>query len=137
MNTRDPEELRMDAEDVLNEEKEIRAEMTKEPRPWTKEEAREKFLKHIWGLIQFWADAKVDNDLEKMEGLAFSILSSLDGTSMELPAYQVIPCPHPNDEEFHRVRGNNWYSDDIDIGGELHSNFYTYCPHKKLENEDG
>jgi hypothetical protein len=64
-----------------------------------------------------------------LEGLAFSILSTLDGESLELPAFSVVPLPHPEDKAFHEKEGSPWFppveSRDVknDIGV-LHEHFY-------------
>ena len=94
-------------------------------RPYTEDEVRDQFISYIHILIRYWNDVDKPTCYEKMAGLAFSILSTLDGESVELPGFKVIPDPHPDDEGFHRLEGENWYPDDVDIGGSLHERFHS------------
>lgn len=106
-----------------------------EPREYTADEVTEMFLKHIWGLVGYW-EGKYDHKValmscrEKLEGLAFSILVTLDGESCGVPGFIVAPCPHESDREFHKERGENWYPENhetrvyCDIGGDLHHSFH-------------
>lgn len=98
----------------------------------TTEEIREEFVKHVWNMIAYW-DQQVGGEADtrrKMEGLAFSILSTLDGSSASLPGFIVAPHPHEDDKEYMIQNGEDYYpyndSDDVvsDIGGSLHEVFY-------------
>ncbi len=53
-------------------------------------EAQQKFLAHIAGLINFW-DQEPKSSREKLTGLAVSILSSLDRWAEELPGLIFAP----------------------------------------------
>jgi len=108
------------------------------PREYTEEEVRNKFLEYIAFLIKYWDEIdSVRTQKERMKGLAFSILSMLDGCSGELPGFIVAPLPHPEDKEFRiREMEENYYpenheiEDDIkcDIGGGLHEHFSNFRP---------
>ena len=97
-------------------------------RAWTEEEIREQFLDHVRNTIDYWKtvdlDLKVfpneDELTRRMNGLAFSILTALDGEAMAVPGFKVIPNSHPDDKQYYIDNGENWYPDDIDIGGCLH-----------------
>jgi hypothetical protein len=79
-----------------------------EPRAWTEEEVREKFLDQVRGLADYWS--KTDRDPKGMcNGLAFSILNIFDGTTMGLPAMDITCQPHPNDKAYLQDCGENWY----------------------------
>lgn len=81
-----------------------------EPRAYTTEEVRDKILSHMHNLVKFWAHESRVTDVEvKLDGLAFSILSMLDGCSINLPAFNLVPDPHPDDMEYHRENGDNWF----------------------------
>jgi hypothetical protein len=109
-----------------------------EPREWTEDEVRENFLRQVWAMIDYWNKLERDTSpQEKLEGLAHSIFVMLDGGSgANIPGFIVAPCPHPDDEEFHKERGENWYPTnhesnmfvDGDIGGCIHEMFYKYQP---------
>jgi hypothetical protein len=99
------------------------------PREYTTDEAREKFLAHVRALVDWWADeSRVTDPREKLSGLAFSILSALDGCAGGLPGYIVSPAPHPEDEAYLKAEGQNWYPAapkvECDIAGSLHELFY-------------
>jgi hypothetical protein len=93
-----------------------------EPRAYTEEEVRSKFLDHVRLLVSYW-DGQPTTSRNKLDGLAFSIMTTLDGGS-GLPGFIVTPNPHVDDKEFNRAEGNNWYPDDCDIAGCLHDQYY-------------
>lgn len=86
-----------------------------EPRAYTSEEERKKFLDHICGMISYWNSegrSNVPKDLssrERLEGLVHSILVMIDGGSGGMPAFDISPAPHPDDKEFNKKQGCNWY----------------------------
>lgn len=81
-----------------------------ESRAYTDEEVRDQILRHIKALVGYWANENsVQDPKEKLDGLAFSILSMLDGCSLHLPAFNLVPDPHPDDKEYHQENGDNWY----------------------------
>lgn len=102
-----------------------------EARPLTAEEMREKFLATLRGYVAYWSIASVHTDtLEgRLNGLAFSFLNMLDGTSVALPAFNLVPQPHPDDAEFLRGEGENWWvSEPINDEVMLHELWYTSVP---------
>ena len=106
--------------------------MTK-PRAYTEDEVRQQFLEHIWRLIDYW-DKQAMPQRRKLEGLAFSILTALDGDSAGICGFIVAPATHPEDMEYLINRGVNYYpqnhDSDIkcDISGGLHELFYRFDP---------
>lgn len=72
-------------------------------------EVRQEFLEHIRGLSEYWATLPDKTPQERCDGLAFSILNIFDGTTIELPAMDIHLAPHPDDKEFNRENGSNWY----------------------------
>lgn len=110
-----------------------------EPRELTDDEVREQFLRHVWTMIGYWASEPWSNvpegysNRQRLEGLAHSILTTIDGSSAGIPAFALAPSPHPEDKEFHRSEGENWWptagrSVPHDIGGGLHEHFYNFDP---------
>ena len=111
---------------------------------YTEDEVREKFLKYVWTIIDYW-EGRFDPIValypcrRKLEGLAFSMLVTLDGGSMELPGFIVAPDPHPEDKEFLQGKGENWYPENYeadvrcDIGGCLHELFHKFDPREKAD----
>lgn len=113
-----------------------------EPRQYTKEETRENLLRHIAGLIEYWAKSdgvttldgyKKYDDYDKIEGAVFSVLSTLDGCSLDVPGFIIAPFGTQEDMEYHKEEcDSNWYAindpDDVlcDIGGGLHEQLHHY-----------
>lgn len=100
-------------------------------RVYTVEEVRANFLTHVAGLIQYWVEVERGGSLrERLEGLAHSILASLDGVAMALPGFVVAPAPHPSDRAYCVKRGEDFYPEappaECNISGELHSLMYRY-----------
>lgn len=104
------------------------------PTAFTEDEVRERFLRHMHSLIAYWNGEKGSNadpdapPRRKLEGLAFSIMSTLDGCSMNFPRFSVMACPHESDEQYHKDSGERWYPKGVDIAGCLHELFDKYRP---------
>lgn len=103
------------------------------PRQMTDDEVRAAFLRHVWTMIDYWAaDRRTPDTRDKLAGLAFSILTAIDGFSMALPAFTLAPDPHPDDAAFHAANGVDWYPPGPDvehnIAGGLHDAFYAADP---------
>ncbi len=102
------------------------------PRELTEDEVRDNLLEHIWDMVDYWTDeSRVTDTREKMAGLAFSILTVLDGESGNMPGFLVAAQPHEDDKEYRRKEGENWYPTEIkDIGGCLHERWHSLDPKK-------
>lgn len=100
-------------------------------RAYTEEEIRDQFLRHVRTLSRYWAGldgSNVEEDRsteDRLDGLAFSILAAIDGSSTWLPGFKLIPNPHPDDKAYHKERDENYYPDDVDIAGGLHELWHT------------
>lgn len=90
------------------------------PQAYTEQETRDLFMEHVRSMIDYWDKCPEHSRRSALEGLAFSILVALDGESSDLPAFRVMPAPHPDDEQYHREQGDNWYDPEVDISGPLH-----------------
>lgn len=92
----------------------------------TEEEIREEFLAKLRADVRYWvreAETGKTTWPEAVEGAVFSALVTFDGGT-GLPAFKIIPMPHPDDKKFAQDNDENWYPDDVDIcDGELHSKF--------------
>ncbi len=95
-------------------------------RAFTKVEAKDAFLTHIRALIDYWSRVDGQNEKEKLSGLAFSILNIFDGTTIALPAMDIVLRPHKSDKQFCKENGENWWVAGMVINDEatLHEEFY-------------
>jgi len=98
----------------------------------TKDQVRDRLLDHIWGLVDFWA-AQGGDVKARLSGLAFGILSALDGEARTLPRFVVAADPRPEDRACHEGRGEDWFPDLdaapwADVGGSLHERFHERKP---------
>ena len=96
-------------------------------RELTEDEVQLRFLDHVRALADYWNT--VETDSNRVEGVAMSILSLLDGEYLNLPGFVVSPCPDPEDKAFHMANGEDWFpappDADCDIGGGcLHERFH-------------
>lgn len=97
---------------------------------YTKEEVTEMFIGHVRLMVRYWENLPDKSQKEKLEGLAFSILSPIDGCAADLPAFILAPLPHEDDKEFHKSEGSSYFPENhnanvkCDIGGCLHEKFY-------------
>lgn len=120
-----------------------------EPRAYTAEEMRKMFLSHLKTMASYWAHISIRNDEERAhveacggearwrtEGMLFSFLVTLDGGT-NLPAFDLIPSPHPEDEAYHRDQGENWWApiviNECQLHDELHSDRRTSEPPREYD----
>ena len=96
------------------------------PRAYTSEEATEMFLNHVRALVEYW-DGPISSQTTKdrLSGLAFSILTLLDGDSMAMPGCSVAVQPHEDDKAYHQANGENWFEPGTELGWQLHEKFYA------------
>lgn len=92
----------------------------------SKEELRDAFMHHVRDMVRYWSQQNERNELRKLEGLAFSILSAIDGTSMGLPAFNLVARVHPDDKQYRIDQGKQWIEDGMCINDDvmLHEEFY-------------
>jgi hypothetical protein len=88
-----------------------------ETRAFTEDEVREKFVGHVRMLIDYWTNETHKQTVkERLEGLAHSMLATIDGCSMGLPSFILAPNPHPDDKKYHEELGDNhWPVNEAEI----------------------
>ena len=97
----------------------------------TEDEVRRRFLKEVWGLIEYWENV-YSTPRMRLCGLAFSMLVMLDGGS-NMPAFVVAPLPHEDDKAYCIEKGEDWFPENhesnvrCNISGSLHELFYKEC----------
>ena len=93
--------------------------------PITEQEMKEEFIEHLRGMVDYWEkEERTPTSRAKLEGLAFSILATLDGDDAALPGYQLMPlASSEEDKQYLETRGEKYYPGGIDISGNLHEMF--------------
>jgi len=97
-------------------------------REFTTDEVREQFMNHVKMLIDYWDNVDDRTTKEKISGFAHSLLATIDGSSVELPAFVLAPAPHESDKNYHIENQENYYAENenvkCDIAGGLHDLLY-------------
>jgi hypothetical protein len=95
-------------------------------RAYTQKEVQKQFLDAIHSCVDYWEEVTLpkENDTthHRLDGLAFSILNILDGTSASFPATEIALSPHPDDKQYHIDNQENWY----EPGMTIHGNEYLH-----------
>jgi len=108
---------------------------------YTRDEVKALFQSAVRDRVKHWAGTTVppglidradgDEVRARLEGLAFSIMTLLDGETCELPKFAVIPDPHPDDRKFHIKEGEDYFpplrtrAPICDIAGALHETLFS------------
>jgi len=97
----------------------------------TTDEIKEDLLEYIVALINEWTTFPNRTIEERLTGLAYSILSTLDGESLSFPKFIVAPDPNREDKQYHINRNKDYYPENFDsnvkcdISGSLHENLHS------------
>lgn len=95
------------------------------PKAYTPEEVREMFLDQLRATKKYWLnESRVKTESERMDGLVFSILVMLDGGTMDLPAFDLIPSPHEGDKDYLTSQGEKYFSKEVINDCQLHELWY-------------
>ena len=118
--------------------------MNKNNKPWfrsfmvrekNEDGAVEDLMEHLWENIGYWDKTK-GNSRDKLEGLAFSFLTMIDGC--DGTGYNIKPLVTQLEDAF-EFGDTSIYSDDIGYinrGIELHDEFYPYGREKGFVKDD-
>ena len=63
-------------------------------------EVRDRFLKKIKSITNWWSNYEAKSNKERCEGVTFSILALIDGCSVDFPAINMLLAPHPDDKQY-------------------------------------
>ena len=78
-------------------------------RAHTEDEAREIFISACRSLSDYWSGLEGRSKKEACEGLLFSIMNIIDGTSGSFPcAIDLVLSPHEDDKQFSIDNGENY-----------------------------
>ncbi len=101
------------------------------PREYTADEIREMFLDHVRHCISYWATLPEPKSIkDRLSGLTHSIFASLDGCTLQLPGFLIIPNSNEEDKQYYIDNDENYFPipPDVelcDIGGGLHELLYS------------
>lgn len=86
---------------------------------YTEQETRDMFLDHVRDLVEYWDNTQADKT-KALEGLAFSIMTLLDGEVIDVPGFRVSPICDKEDKEYYESKGEKYFDENVDIAGCLH-----------------
>ncbi len=95
---------------------------------FTTTEVQKQFMNHVRMLIEYWDKTDKETTKEKIEGFAHSLLATIDGSSVDLPAFILAPAPHEDDKQYYIDNEENYYAENnnvnCNIAGDLHDLLY-------------
>jgi hypothetical protein len=71
-------------------------------------------------LASYWGSVPEKSVEDRLSGLCFSLLNIFDGTSLGLPAFDLVVRPHPDDKALHIRNGERYYEDGMVINADVH-----------------
>ncbi len=97
-------------------------------------ECRAKLFGHLGALVAYWRDlpeqqllaGNADGNVtqERLTGLLFSMLSTLDGSSLSIPGFLLVPHVSPEERAEAIADGEKyWPSEAINANVEMHAAF--------------
>lgn len=106
-----------------------------EPRAYTADEVRDMLLERLVAVARYWADLPETDRAtgrtftlrDRCEGVLFSVLVTLDGESIGLPGFDLVPTPHPDDKAYHQSQGENWIELGTVISDTLHEHLGRFA----------
>jgi hypothetical protein len=80
------------------------------PRAYTSEEVTKQFLESVAHRIHYWQTQPNCGTMEdRVAGVVHSVFAILDGRTLPLPAFDLVPAPCDGDKEYHIDNGENYY----------------------------
>jgi len=84
-----------------------------EPREYTLNEVRSKFIEAVNNLVELHTVAKSDKKTA-LHTLAGDILLLIDGGLGEIPTFLLAPLPHEDDKTYYKEIGKNYYPENLE-----------------------
>ena len=83
----------------------------------TQEEVKQEFIDAVRSVVWFWSEqSSATSRKDLCEGVAFSIMSIIDGVSGSFPCSLDLVCrPHEDDKDFDISEGEKWIEDGMVI----------------------
>jgi len=89
----------------------------------TEEKVRDEFIGSIKNLVSYWSTVENISDREKCDGVAFSILTLMDGCS-DMCGIDLVLRPCPEDKAYHKDLDEDWYEDGMVINNDMLHDFW-------------
>jgi hypothetical protein len=87
--------------------------------PKTKEDMLKNFVSQVKCIARYWSTVDA-SDLEKCEGVAFSIMNIFDGTCGGYPcSVDLVLRPHEGDKQYNIEEGDDYVVDGMCINDEV------------------
>lgn len=103
-------------------------------RAYTEQEVIEKMMRKFRSIAHYWATTPLGSEHRfngpedelrwRCDGVAFTILAEMDGSSMNLPAMDIVLAPHPDDKQYCIDHDENWFEPEMRISTALHEHFH-------------
>lgn len=77
------------------------------PRAYTAEELRNNVLNHVRLMVEYWATLPGLDEHARCDGVAFSILTMIDG-SADQPPMALVALSSDEDKQYSVEKGENW-----------------------------
>jgi len=97
------------------------------PRALTKEEMNAKIIEHVKALVKYWETVESPY-ASRVEGMAFSMLTMIDGSTMNVPPLSLYPDTSEDNIACAIRDGENYWPNNKEAVNEqtmLHELFYT------------
>ena len=96
------------------------------PRAFTADELREQVLDHVRIMVQYWANQPGLDVVSRCDGVAFSILTMIDGSS-SVPPLSLVAMSSDEDKEYSVENGENWVENGTVLNDDvmLHECYYS------------
>lgn len=99
--------------------------VTNDPRAYTSDEVTKQFLESVAHRIHYWQTEPACGTMERrVAGVVHSIFSILDGATLPLPAFDLVPAPHGEDKQYHIDQGEKYYDPNTVVSVSLHHMLY-------------
>lgn len=96
-------------------------------REYTPDELRDMLLGQVALMVDYWSLGKGKDVRNACEGVAFSILNTLDGcTGSGVPAFDLVAMPNPANKQDCIENGENWVGEETRISDMLHERLYSH-----------
>ena len=92
-------------------------------------------------LVEYWENVKLaperDSLRDRLSGLMFSVLATIDGVSADIPKFILAPDPHQDDKDYHIFNKVHYYPENYqnvvngDISGCLREMINSFINKKK------